>query len=99
MYLLVLCLVPALCGIILPGSASPRPNAQTNDWQTVETLAPGSALSVIALNRPSNRECELVKVTDSELICGRERRAFQTLRTFSRLKIIEIRLEPPDRIV
>lgn len=74
-------------------SAIVQLNAQTTDWQVVQTIAPGSTIRVSALNHRGRPECELLKVTDSDLDC--ETRRGKRL-VFRRNEIREIRLENPE---
>jgi hypothetical protein len=79
-----------LCGAILPS------NAQTNDWQTVQGIAPGSSISVTVFKHRGRRECELLRVSESDLACELERGHFSKRLVFLRDDIREVRLERPD---
>jgi hypothetical protein len=80
-----------LCSVILPLQG------QTNDWLSVEKLARGTSISVVRHSRHDwRRDCELVKVTDSELACyywiGRTDRTL----VLARDQVREVRLEEPE---
>jgi uncharacterized protein YcfJ len=67
--------------------------AQTNQWRDVEKLWPGTPISVVNRLR---QDCELVKVTDLELICDEEIGRETRRRVFVRDKVQEVRLEMPE---
>lgn len=67
---------------------------QTNDWGAVQSLVPGTPISV-AKHR-GRYECELVKVTGSQLTCVREHGHFSRTQAFDRNEVREVRLEELD---
>jgi len=67
--------------------------AQINQWRNVEQLRPGTLISVVERGR---RECELVSVTDSELICNRDVGRLNRRLVYARSQIREVRLERPE---
>ena len=71
-------------------------NAQTNDWQAVERIVPGSAISISILDHRGRRECVVLKVRDSDLACELQRGNFSRRITFLRSEIRDIRLEYPE---
>ncbi|MGA8026234.1 MAG: hypothetical protein WB992_03755 [Bryobacteraceae bacterium] len=79
--------IALLCSIVVPLEG------QANDWLSVEELAPGTPISVVTRGR---RGCEVVRVTDSELICDRS--IGEAHRTFvlARGEVLEVRLEEPE---
>jgi uncharacterized protein YcfJ len=70
--------------IILPLSA------QTNDWTSVQKLAPGTSISVVKRARQS---CRVAIVTESELDCDRQIGDVGRRFVFPRQEVREIRLE------
>ena len=72
--------------------------AQSSDWRSVEELAPGTAISVVAkFRRGTGRQgCELARATDRELVCDRHILDDVRRLTFAREKVREVRLEIPD---
>lgn len=71
-------------GIILPLQA------QTNDWASVEKLAPGTSISVVKHGRQS---CRVVLITNSELDCNGQVGHWERRFTFAREQVREVRLE------
>ena len=67
--------------------------AQTNQWLDVEKLAPGTPISVV---KRARQGCDLVKVTDLELICDKEIGHVTRRLVFVRDQVREVRLEMPD---
>ncbi|MBV9265172.1 MAG: hypothetical protein JO061_03285 [Acidobacteriaceae bacterium] len=78
----------AICGLFSSAQA------QTSDWKSVEKLAPGTTVSVLERARGA---CEIVQVTDSELICHRGLAGHSGTYVIRRAKVREVRLEHPDR--
>ena len=67
-----------------------------NYWQTVQGIAPGSSISVTVFKHRGRRECELLRVSESDLACELERGHFSKRLVFLRDDIREVRLERPD---
>lgn len=63
---------------------------QSDDWRSVEGLAPGASISVVTRGR---RACELIQVAESNLTCDRQRGMFDRRLVIPRAQIREIRLE------
>jgi uncharacterized protein YcfJ len=66
---------------------------QSSDWHLVENLAPGTAISVVMRGRVG---CDLVGVTDFELMCDRTIGQFTRRYVFKRADVREVRLELPE---
>ncbi|MBV9301215.1 MAG: hypothetical protein JOY62_08120 [Acidobacteriaceae bacterium] len=66
---------------------------QTDDWQAVEKLAPGTSISIVKRVRQG---CELVKVTDAQLACDRHIGQDERALVFARDEVREVRLEEPE---
>ena len=81
-----------MCSIVAPL------RAQTSDWRSVEELAPGTPISVVAkFRRGTGRHgCELVRVTDWELVCDRDIGGDIRRLIFAPEKVREVRLEIPE---
>lgn len=80
-------MIPALFSLVLPA------HAQTDQWQDVERLGPGTPISVVTVLRQG---CELVFVTDLELTCNREIGRVTRRAVFGRDQVREVRLELPE---
>ena len=68
-------------------------DGQTNDWRSVENLAPGTTISVVKRTR---LDCDLVNVTDSELTCDHSIAGDMRRYVFKREQVREVRLEMPQ---
>jgi hypothetical protein len=80
-------IMAGLCSAFAPLSG------QSNDWQSVEKLAPGTSISVVKKN--VRQGCELVQATDTELLCDEGFGGIWRRRTFQRDEVREVRLEEP----
>jgi hypothetical protein len=79
-----------LAGLILVSAAQ----AQTGDWRAVESLAPGTRISV---KIRFHMLCDLTRVTDAALMCELVRQRIRPGEmTFNRKLIREVRLEHSD---
>lgn len=79
------------------GSMTFPVGAQMNDWATVQRLDLGTDISLTLLNHPGRRECEVIKVTESELTCEMVTQHLERRYAIPRNDIREVRLEHPER--
>lgn len=80
-------MIAGLCSLVLSMPA------QTNQWQNVEKLAPGTPISVV---KRARQGCELVGVTDLELTCDQDIGQVTRRLVFLRDQVREVRLEVPE---
>jgi hypothetical protein len=80
-------LIAGFCSLIVPLQS------QTNDWNVVEKLAPGTAISVVERKRHDGR---LLKVTSEALDCACWTGDVNRELVFTRQQIREVRLEKPE---
>ena len=64
-----------------------------NDWGSVKALAPGTPISVV---KRARQQCELIEVTDWELVCERDIGRARKI-VFGRDDVRQVRLEYPDQ--
>jgi outer membrane lipoprotein SlyB len=69
-------------------------DSQTDDWGSVEKLAPGTSISVV--KRAARLGCDLVNVTNSELTCDRTIGGYTRTYVFNRAQVRQVRLEAPE---
>lgn len=93
----LLWIVAGLLSAFLSPCATVPLNAQTDDWQAVQRIPPGSSISIKVLNHRGRHECELLTVTYADLSCDLQRGMFERRLNFLRAEIGEVRLEYPER--
>ena len=86
--------LPSFFFVAVLACIAPLLQAQSDDWRSVEGLVSGTSISVVTRGRHS---CDLVRVTDSNLICDRQTGMIDRRLVFVRAEIREIRIEEPER--
>lgn len=84
----LLAIIAGLCSILVSAVG------QTNDWRFVESLAPGTPISVVKRVRSA---CDFVNANNGELTCERALAGRARRLVFERAQVREVRLEVPEQ--